>query len=276
MARRARWGITLVLLLGFCVAARAQEGYLSANIAQVKMGKGAEFEALVKKLMAANRENGGDHSIVTQVAFGEANVLVDQSFYQTYADMEKAHDAWTKALEKAMGHPGMEKFLADIGNCLVDDRNILLHPRPDLSANLPSDPAAVNQIVGNTRWYRIIRIQVRPGQYQRFEELAKQIKAAQEKADPHYYSWVSESIAGENGGVYYVSQPRSSFSDFDHEANFANQMSNDVLLNLLKTASEVIQGEDIVLEVIRPDLSNPPDDIASVAPSFWRPQPAAR
>jgi hypothetical protein len=275
MPRQARWIVAVMLLLGFCGAARAQESYSTANIARVKMGKGAEFEALAKKLFAASRENGGGYWFVTQIGFGESAVYVNYSVFGSYGEMEKAHDVWVKAVEKSMGHVGMDKAVDEIGNCLIGDSNILTHARPDLSANSPSDPATVNTIVGNTRWARVIRIQVRPGQNLRFEELAKQIKAAQEKADPHYYSWVSESVAGESGGAYYVWQPRSSLADFDHEAQWGNAMGNDATLNLLKTASEVIASEDVVLQVVRPDLSNMPDEIANVAPDFWRPKPAS-
>ena len=61
MVRRARWFVTFVLLLGFCVAAQAQEGYLDEYVVHVKPEKRATFEALLKKLVAANRDNHGDN-----------------------------------------------------------------------------------------------------------------------------------------------------------------------------------------------------------------------
>jgi hypothetical protein len=46
----------------------------------------------------------------------------------------------------------------------------------------------------------------------RFEELANQVKAAQEKGDPNARSWISQSAAGDRNSVYYVSQPQISLA----------------------------------------------------------------
>jgi len=275
MLRRAHWAIAVISLLGFCVATRAQESYYGNYVIHLKPGKGAAFEALVKKMVAANRDYQGDNWVVIQTAFGESGTISSVALRQSYGEFQKASDAFDKAVEKAMGHPGTEQFFEELDNCIAAYHPLLLRRRPDLSSNFPSDRATEAKIVGNTRWIRTIRITVRVGQYQRFEELAKHVKAAQEKADPNLYSWVSESVAGESEGVYYVSQLRSSLAGFDGETPLPQIMGNDAWQSLLKTASEVIQSEDVTLSQIRGDLSNPPDDIASVAPSFWRPKPAA-
>jgi len=275
MSHRALWGTTLVLLLGFCSAARAQESYFDETVLHVKPGSGSASEALVKKVVAANREHQGDTWVAIQTAYGEGDTVRFVSVRQSYAEIQKASDAFDAAMAKALGHPGMEKLFADLGNDTTESRNLLLLRRPDLSSNFPSDSAAEARIVGNTRWIRTIRIVVRIGQGPRFEELAKQVKAAQEKAGSNVYSWVSQSIAGERTSVYYVSQLQSSLAGFDAETPLPQIMGNDAYQSLLRTASDVIQNEDVTLGEFRPELSNPPEDVVNANPSFWRPKPAA-
>jgi hypothetical protein len=275
MVRRARWGITLALLLGFCVAAQAQETYLDEYVVHVKPEKRAAFDAILKKLVAANRDHHGDNWVAIETIYGEGNTISFVSARQGYGAIETASGAFMGAVEKAMGHPGTEKIFEDLANCTTESRGLLLQRRPDLSSNFPSDAAAQARAIGSARWIRTIRIVVRIGQGPRFEELAKQVKAAQEKADPNARSWISQSAAGDRPSVYYVSQFHGSLAGFDSEPPLPRVMGNDAYLNLLKTASEIIQTEEVTLNQILPALSNPAEDIASAAPDFWRPKPAA-
>lgn len=275
MVRRARWGITVVLLLGFCAAAQAQESYLDQYVVHVKPEKRAAFDALLKKLVAANREHHGDNWVAMNTVYGQGNTITFVTSRPSYASIEKATGAFMDAVEKAMGHPGTEKFFEDLDNCSTESRGLLLRRRPDLSSNFPSDPAEQARVVGNARWLRTIRIVVRMGQGPRFEDLAKQVKAAQEKADPNLHSWIAQSTAGERTSVYYVSQFRSSLAGFDGEVGLPQMMGEEAFQKLFKSASEIIQTEDVTLNQFLPALSNPADNIVSAAPDFWRPKPAA-
>jgi hypothetical protein len=277
MVRRARWGLTIVLLLGFCVAAQAQaqESYLDEYVVHVKPEKRAAFDSLVKKLVAANREHQGDTWVALETLYGESNTIRLISIRPSYAEIEKATGAFMGAVEKAMGDPGTEKLFEDLAECNNGSQGLLLRRRPDLSVNLPSDPAEQSKLVGNARWVRLIRIVVRIGQGPRFEELAKQVKAAEEKANPNTRSWISQSVAGERASVYYVAELQSSLAGFDGAPTLPQMMGNDAYQNLLKTASEVIQTEDVTLNQFVPALSNPPADTLNAAPDFWRPKPAA-
>jgi hypothetical protein len=275
MVRRASWVITLVLLLGFCAAAQAQDSYLDQYVVHVKPEKRAAFDALIKKLVAANRDHPGDNWVAVETTYGEGNTISFTSLRQSYGEIEKANGAFMGAVEKTMGHPGMEKLFEDLASCTAESQSVLARRRPDLSSNMPSDPSAESRIVGNTRWIRTTRIVVRIGMGPRFEELAKQVKAATEKADPNVRSWVSQSAAGDRPSVYYVTQLQSSLAGFDgSNLDLSKIMSNDAFQNLLKTASEVIQTEEITLSHFVPELSNPPADIVNAAPDYWRPKPA--
>ena len=276
MARKVRWGICLVLLLGFCVAAQAQEGYLDEYIVHVKPGKGAAFDALIKKIAAANR-NGGDYWTATETTYGETNVVTFVSGRGSYADIEKASSAMMGAMVKAMGRPATEKVFADVADCSSETQSVLLRIRPDLSSNLPIDPLERNKIVGGQRWIRSTRIAVRFGMGPRFEELAKEVKDAREKAGIKSLAWITQSVAGDQNSVYYVNQLESSMAGFDAPgADLQKMLGKEAYEKLIKSASEVIEREDVTISHFVPELSNPTEEIASASPDFWRPKTMAK
>jgi quinol monooxygenase YgiN len=271
MARRTRWSIVVALLLGFCATARAQQGYIDETVVKVKQGKGADFEALIKKMVAANRENNGDNWIAVQTLYGDSSTITFSSVRDSYAAAQKGSDDFEHALAKAMGPAGADKLFNDLGECIAEMHGLLLLRRQDLSANLPTDPSQAAKMVGNSRVVRTLRFVVRPDQAPKFEQVAKQVKAAQEKADPNFHSWVAQSAAGERDGVYYVTQFRSSLGAFDNETPLPQVMGEEAFQNMVKEAAGVIASEEITVGRLEPELSNPPDVIASAAPDFWRP-----
>ncbi len=274
MVRRARWAISLVLALGFSIVAQAQESYLDEYVVHVKPEKRAAFDALVKKMVAVNRSGKGDNWLALESTYGNDNTLRFVSTRSSFADIEKGTAAFNAAMEKALGRPGADRFFADLQSCASESGGLLLRRRPDLSVNFPSDAAEQAKIVGQTRWVRLLRIVVRIGEGPRFEELAKQVKAAEEKGSPNLRSWISQSVAGDRASVYYVAELQSSLAGFDGEPALPQMMGNDAYQKLLKTASEVIQTEDVTLNQFLPELSNPPADTANAAPDFWMPKPA--
>ncbi|HEY6903826.1 MAG TPA: hypothetical protein VI216_05930, partial [Candidatus Acidoferrales bacterium] len=154
MARKVRWGICLVLLLGFCVAAQAQEGYLDEYVVHVKPGKRTEFDALIKKMAAANRSNHGDNWTATETVYGNADVVTFVSGRASYGDIEKASGALMGAMDKSMGRAATEKLFADLSDCSAESQGLLVRMRPDLSSNLPTDAAEREKTVGGQRWIR--------------------------------------------------------------------------------------------------------------------------
>lgn len=277
MARKTRWGISLVLLLGFCFAAQAQEGYLDEYIVHVKPEKRAAFDTLIKKMAAANRNNGGDNWTATETVYGNTDTVTFVSGRGSYGDIEKASGAMMGAMDKAMGRAATEKLFADLSDCSADSHGLLVRMRPDLSNNLPADPAERERVVGGQRWIRTLRITVRFGMGPRFEELAREVKAARDKGGMKTLSWINQSAAGDLNGVYYVNQLESSLAGFDAAgADLQKIMGNEAFEKLIKAGSEVIESEDVTISQFLPELSNPTENIVSAAPDFWRPKPAAK
>jgi hypothetical protein len=64
MQRKAIWASLAVVMLVALAAAQtqpAQEDYLDVYSVQVKPEKRADFDAIAKKMVAANRDNSGDN-----------------------------------------------------------------------------------------------------------------------------------------------------------------------------------------------------------------------
>ncbi len=276
MAHRTRWGIAVALVLGFCFAAQAQESYLDEYVVHVAPGKRPAFDALIKKMAAANRSNHGDNWTTIETSYGQSDTVTFVSGRGSYADIDKASGVFIGAMAKAMGGPATEKLFTDLSSCLTDSHSLLVRNRPDLSSNFPSDDSERNKIVGGTRWIRTTRIAVRFGMGPRFEELAKQVKAAREKNGSKTLAWISQSAAGDFNSVYYVSQLESSMANFDAvNTDLGKILGNEAYEKLLKAASEIIDNEEVTISHFVPELSNPPEAIVSAAPDYWRPKPAA-
>jgi hypothetical protein len=278
MIRRIFLGVTLALLAGMFVPAYAQStaGYLDDFIAHVKGDKRTQYDELVKKMVAANRANKGDHWIAMEMVYGEGNNLRFTSFRNSYADIEKAQGAFMGALMKSMGGPaGAGKLFSDLGSCTESTQGIIRLRRWDLSSAPPADAAAEANVIGNTRWIRTIVVHVRPGMGPRYEGMLKTLTAAAAKGMPGVVTWVSQSVAGDQGIVYYIAQLRPSMAGFDGGMSMQQMLGDATFAAYQKDVSEVVSRTDVYIYSILPALSNPTDEVVAVAPEYWRPKPPA-
>jgi len=76
MRRKAIGSVILFVLLGALAvgqAQQAQESYLDVFTVQVKPEKRADFDAIYKKIVAANRQNKGDTWLAMETTYGPGN-----------------------------------------------------------------------------------------------------------------------------------------------------------------------------------------------------------
>src|SRR5713226_10179255 len=90
MQRKAIWASIVVVLLGALAIAQAQESYLDVYTVQVKPEKRADFDAISKRIVAANRQNGGDSWLAIETVYGPGNRVTFISTRTSYGDIEKA------------------------------------------------------------------------------------------------------------------------------------------------------------------------------------------
>jgi hypothetical protein len=104
--------VALVLLTALAVG-QSQEQYLDVYIAQVKPEKRADFDALSRKMVAANRQNKGDAWLTMETTYGRGDRVTFISTRNGYADAEQATGAFFGALQKTYGKAAAEKILQD-------------------------------------------------------------------------------------------------------------------------------------------------------------------
>ncbi len=275
MLRKGIWALAIVLCFAVAAAAQAPEEYLDIYTVKVKPDKHAEVSALVQKMVDANRK-GGDHWLAYESTYGEADVVTFVSARGSYADIEKASAAFNEAIVKALGPAGAQKLFADLGNCTVSARGELRRRRWDLSTRVPGDPAGRAKQVGEARWLRIAVVRVRPGRGLEYEGWLKRIKAAVEKTPGTLSARVSQGAAGQAGGVYYITWLVKSLGDFDAGPSLPQMMGEGEYEKFQKAVAEIVLGTETTINSFAPKLSNPTDDIAAVAPDYWRPKAAAK
>jgi len=267
----------LFLVLSLAGSAHAQmvNDYLEVGVVTVKPEKRGEFEAIIKKMVDANRKHQGDSWLTSEMMFGPGNTFTYVSPRQNYAGVEQAYGSFMGAMEKSLGANGSAKLMQDFSNCLSSTRGEFRRRRWDLSANAPTSEAAMNQIVGQGRWLRTATIRVRPGRGRDYEEQLRLVKQARERAAEKAPTFASQSVAGQSPSVYYITNVVGSLGALDTIPALPNLLGEEGYKNYQKTVSEAVLSVEINVSRIVPELSHLSEAMVSVAPEFWRPKPPA-
>ena len=247
--------------------------YLDVGIVTVKPEKRGEFEAIIKKMVDANRKHQGDHWLTTEMMFGPGNTFTYVSPRQNYAGVEQGYGSFMGAMQKSLGAAGSAKLMQDFSNCLSSTRGEFRRRRWDLSANAPTSESDMNQLVGQARWLRTAIIRVRPGRGRDYEEQLRTIKQARERAATKAPTLVSQSVAGQSPSIYYITNVVGSLGALDTIPSLPELLGEEGYRNYQKTVSEVVLAVEINVSRIVPELSHLSEATVSVAPDFWRPKP---
>src|SRR5882757_6136453 len=149
MRRRSVLMLVGLMLLTALAVGQMQEQYLDVFYVQVKPEKRAEFDAINKKIVAANHKNG-DEWIAMETVYGTGNRVTFISMRGSYADIDKGSGAFYGSMEKAYGKAATDKLFQDFNQCVISTRGEIRRRRWDLSSNVPSDSAAVMKMLGET------------------------------------------------------------------------------------------------------------------------------
>lgn len=275
MQRRNVWAsVVFVSFLALLAtyAQQAQEDYLDVFMVQVKPEKRAEFDAIAKKMAAANRQNKGDEWLTLETVYGPGDRVTFIGTRHSYADIEKASGEFFGAIQKTYGKAATDKIFQDFSQCLVSSRSEIRRRRWDLSSGRPSDAAALAKLVGESRWLRTTVVHVRPGQAAAFEGLLQDIKAARDKDASNPPILVSQAVAGHEGTVFYVTTLQSSMAGFDGIPTLQKVLGDEGYAKFLKTNSDTVANSETIISRFLPALSNAPQEIAAVSPDYWTPK----
>lgn len=266
-----RFGIVCLIAAAAAGSAfgQAPAAYLEVSKARVKPERLKEWEDGVKKLIDIQRRLKGDHWLTLSTEFGDSGSFLISTARENFAASQTGMDAFMKALKEGMGTLG-EKLMYDLTAASVSFKSEMRRRRYDLSVNPPADAAAMTNLVGHARWIRTVRLDVKPGRAPEYIEAWKQFQAELQQVSPPITALVSESITGTPAltvGMYY-----KSMAQID-EQNSAVQkaVSTPAYQNLMKVSSEALAMTNWEIHRVRPELSNPTDEIVATDPSFWKP-----
>src|SRR5579871_2309512 len=93
--------LALTLLLTAPAATQNQEDYLDLLVVKVRPEKGADFDALNRKVAEANRRHKGDAWLAFETTYGEQNTVTFISPRQNYAAIGQGLELFEKALKEA-------------------------------------------------------------------------------------------------------------------------------------------------------------------------------
>lgn len=261
-----------VVLLSALAFGQAAEQYLDVYIAQVKPEKRADFDAIGKRMVAANRQNKGDTWITTETVYGPGDRVTFISTRNSYAEVEKGMGAFEEAMQKTYGKAATGKMMQELNQCIVSSRQEIRRRRWDLSSNAPADAAAMSKLLGESRWLRTVAVHVRPGQVAAFETQLKDLKTAREKASLRITTLVSQAVAGQEGTVFYITILQDSMAGFDAVPTAQQVLGEEGYAKFLKTSADAVESTETVINRFLPELSNVPEQVAAVAPDYWTPK----
>ena len=261
MLRRAVWALVVVVCLAAPVAVHAQGDYLDVYIVKVKPEKLADFQALTKKWIDANRRFNGDHWIAMETVYGDGNVFQFTSVRQDYADVDKVNEAVMNAANKTFGKEIADKMGRDFQNCLVWSRSELRRRRWDLSRKAPTDPATYAKFIGESRVLRTNAV------------LNDRVDSVLDvyNAQPLF---ISQVVEGSKGPTFYVTSLRTSLGGFDKNPTIREILGEEGFKKFQQVNAESVDHTESTLFRFSPELSNPPEEVATVAADFWRPKAA--
>jgi hypothetical protein len=277
--KRITVAATEIMALALCMAgaanAQMQPGYVDVEIFKIKPDKRADFDALCRKTTDANRRYKGDTFLALQTEYGEQNTVLFVSTRENYAAIDKAMTAFTGAMKEAYTPTVMTQMDQDLAKCVISSRAELRRRRWDLSINAPADAAAISKAIGEARWLRTLAVHVRPGRVDDFEAQLKVLKAGREKTSGPM-TLVSQSVAGQEGTIFYLSTLRNSLADFDQTPPPLREVLGDSSYEQFQrsSADDIVSTESALFRFL-PELSNAPKEVAEASPDFWNPKPAA-
>jgi len=272
MVRKALLSALAAVCLAIPAVGQAAGDYLDVYVVNVKPEKQADFEALAKKMADANRKYNGDRWLGLEAVYGDTTTAMFVSTRNSYADIDKAGDAFMAALNKAYGKETTKKMLNDWNNCIASSRTELRRRRWDLSRKAPTDAAAYAKLIGESRVLRTTAVHIRPGRITDFEALMKDAKEAAEKMDNTQPLLVSQVIEGGKGTTFYVTGLRSGLDGFDKNPTVRDILGEEGYKKFLQVSSETIENTESMVLRYSPEMSAPAEQVIAAAPNYWTPK----
>ena len=269
--RMQYWGLVALACLS-PLSAEEKPKYLDVTTVRVKPDKHADFEALLRKAVDANRRFKGDQWITWATVYGTGGTYDFTSRRGSLGEVEAGNVSFERALKEALG-PAVAGMGHDFDSCIESSRSEIRRWRYEFARNVPETTEEWMRTVGNTRWVRTTRVEVRRGKVAEFEAALPEFLDAMYRRTPKVPLMVSQTVIGGDGeGIaFQLATYFQSMADMDAVPGNRESMGDELYRKF-----EQMNGEAVIRvssRIIRPlpELSNPPETIVSVSRDFWMP-----
>ncbi len=267
--RRTVLLLVVLALLASSVAAMAQTAYdvqgppkvLNIFREFVKVGKDhAHDQHEAAWLQAMKKANYNPSTLTITAVTGEPEEWF-MTGYNNFAAWEKDNQNFEKnaALAKVMA-----EYAAKDGDYINNGRRIVAEFRPDLSYRQDFK-------LGEYKYFNVVTVRYRMGSGP--EESIKILKDAFQKGNVDTHMEAFRVSSGAPVDTYIFLVPMKSAAEWDEAPNqaFMAAMKDG---HWADAVGKTVMNAEYRLFSFNPRLSNMPDSVASLDPTFWHPKPA--
>jgi hypothetical protein len=237
---------------------------------EVKTGKAPAHVKVEKGFVAAfARANWPTHyfALTTVTGPSEAWFLTG---YPSFAAWEQDRNNTEK---NAALTAALDRLVEKDGELLTNGRSLVAVLREDLSAGGPVD-------IPKMRYFRLLTFRVRPGHENDFQDAAKIVKSAYEKAKIDVPWAVYQISGGMPGPTFMIFLPMKSMSEIDTGFTRAGAIREaegpENEKALAKMASDGYATIESNILAFSPAMSYPSKEFVARDPEFWTPKAEAK
>lgn len=236
---------------------------------EIKPGRGAVHEKVeVGYVRAFSKSKVPFHYLAIASMTGPNEVWFLEGC-DSFEDMEKLDRAFEK--DTALTAQ-IEQLDRRDGDLRTGQRGQLAVLRDDLSYRM-------NVVIGTMRYFEIVTLRVRPGHEGEFEEAAKMLRDANEKANRDEHYAVYQVLAGASSGTMLVFAPMKSLKEVDIALAPENRMAAMKAMGEQGAGKfqKLVSDSLITIESnyfsFSPKMSHAPKEVVGADPDFWTPKP---
>lgn len=212
---------------------------------------------------ASQKSKAAEHYLAMDAISGPPRSLFFFS-YDSFAALEKQH-------QQEMGDAGLGE---DIDHAVAEDGELLSSMSRNIYTLRDDLMHETGVDIPTMRYMQIIRVRIRVGHQQEWEEYLKMLRANLDKAEPGRHIALYQSAYGwENGGMWLLITPMKSLSEVDaadaNSAKFREAMGDANMKHYRELAAASIESSQRNLFAFNPQMSYVRDEWVSADP-FWK------
>jgi hypothetical protein len=263
--------LSALLFVSLALPARTQQAtdappdILQIYVDAVKPGKMAEYNKIENEAAAACARASTWPYLAMEAKTGPQEVWYVSGF-DSYAAMESSDQPF---LRNAALAADLNRLMDAKTNLVADPHTIFLRYREDLSRN-------GGLIPGQTRFFVVSVVKVRPGHAQEYENSQLLLRSARERSGTVDNRAVYQVLSGIPDDTYISFLPhrtfRSAASTLDSLLDY-DDLDDSVRGRLRELQAASIVSTETFIFSINPSISNPEGEWIADDPEFWKASP---